>query len=120
MKELSHYEDLGVFGEYLHREILRLETVMHKHCGAKAMLRTCASCEWIFWDNGVECPVCGFASYGARYVYGKKAYEHAKTQQPWIDRKVTKYQLELMGKVEKMMKEKNKSGRDIKNLGRSF
>lgn len=55
-----------------------------------ASLRTCASCEWIFRD-GVECPKCGFGSYGARYVYGPAAYRHALTQRPWKEKKVAGY-----------------------------
>ena len=58
-------------------------------------LRVCASCEWIFDiseanENG-GCPKCGFGHYGARYVYGDKAYKYKKTQEPWIERKMSKY-----------------------------
>ena len=59
-----------------------------------AKLRACASCEWIFKESG-PCPKCGFAHYGARFVYGDRAYRYAKTQQPWIDRKGAEYILKL-------------------------
>ena len=35
--------------------------------------------------------MCGFAHYGARYVYGKPAYRYAETQSPWFDRKMRDY-----------------------------
>ena len=61
-----------------------------------AKLRVCASCEWIFKGGKyTSCPKCGFAHYGARYVYGDVCYRFAKTQQPWIDRKVADYITEL-------------------------
>lgn len=41
------------------------------------------------------CPKCGFAHYGAHYVYGSKCYSYAKTQKPWIDKKMTAYLIEL-------------------------
>jgi hypothetical protein len=49
-----------------------------------AIVRCCASCEWIFRrtePHGVECPKCGFASYGARFVHGPKCYAFEQTQQ---------------------------------------
>jgi len=57
----------------------------------------CASCEWIFdlcepaparsgEDALSGCPRCGFAHYGARFVYGNAAYRHARTQEPWLQR----------------------------------
>lgn len=56
-----------------------------------AKLRVCASCEWIFTDKRHPktdgCPKCGFAHYGARYVYGDKAYRYAITQGPWFEQK---------------------------------
>lgn len=53
-----------------------------------AMLRTCAKCEWIYKrSEGEECPKCGFASYGARFVYGDKCYRYAVTQHPYFDKK---------------------------------
>jgi hypothetical protein len=39
--------------------------------------------------------MCGFGSYGARYVYGDKAYKFEKTQKPWKDKKLTDYELKL-------------------------
>jgi len=65
----------------------------------KAKLRVCASCEWVFL-GGVECPQCGFGSYGARYVYGNRAYRYKKTQEPWIERKIEHYRLTLMDFVD--------------------
>lgn len=51
-----------------------------------AILRVCASCEWIFRRADAEdgsCPMCGFAHYGARYVYGPDCYKYERTQEPW-------------------------------------
>lgn len=71
----------------------------------KAKLRVCASCEWIFTADNQHpefggCPKCGFAHYGARYVYGDKAYTYAKTQKPWFDRKMADYAVKLHQEVE--------------------
>lgn len=63
-----------------------------------AVLRTCASCEWIF-RKGVTCPKCGFGSYGAHYVYGSKAYRYEKTQKPWYDRAMTAYSWKLRKQI---------------------
>lgn len=61
-----------------------------------ANLRVCASCEWIFKLSEYQaCPKCGFAHYGAYYVYGAKCYKFAKTQEPWLNKKVEKYKYEL-------------------------
>lgn len=68
-----------------------------------AKLRVCASCEWIFTDkrhaetNG--CQKCGFAHYGARYVYGNKAYRYAITQKPWFDKKMSDYAYKLSQEI---------------------
>lgn len=53
----------------------KLEDPMSKN----TRLCTCASCEWIFTLDQQHptlggCPKCGFGYYGARYVYGAKAY----------------------------------------------
>lgn len=57
-------------------------------------LRVCASCEWIY--RGIKpCPKCFFGSYGARKVYGNKAYRYAVTQQPWKDKKMFDYGIKL-------------------------
>lgn len=68
----------------------------------KAELRVCASCEWIFkYDpegglyNDGGCPKCGFAHYGARFVYGDKAYQYAKSQKPWREKKLVRYEAQL-------------------------
>ena len=65
----------------------------------KAKLRVCASCEWIYKEDS-DCPKCGFASYSARYVYGKRAYRFAKTQEPWKQRKLAEYKLKLNEEIE--------------------
>ena len=64
----------------------------------KAKLRVCASCEWIF-SEGVTCPKCHFGSYGAHYVYGHKAYYYAKTQRPWKEKKMFKYEMSLNSRI---------------------
>ena len=64
-----------------------------KSAQQRADLRTCASCEWIFHlvdsDEHGGCPKCGFATYGARFVYGAKAYRYAKTQEPWFNKQLS-------------------------------
>ena len=69
-----------------------------------AKLRVCASCEWLFKDTRHPetggCPKCGFAHYGARFVYGDKAYTYAKTQRPWFDKKLAEYSFQLRREVE--------------------
>lgn len=55
-----------------------------------AKLRVCTSCEWIY-QGYTDCPQCGWGSYGARFVYGNLAYKYAKTQKPWLDKKVARY-----------------------------
>ena len=67
-----------------------------------AALRCCASCEWIWRDPDPEkpgCPQCGFGSYGARWVHGDKAYRYATTQKPWLDKKMAKYERELLREI---------------------
>jgi hypothetical protein len=68
-----------------------------------AIVRCCASCEWIYRAPAIatptDCPKCGFASYGARHVHGRKCYTYEQTQQPWIDRKVATYRQELISEV---------------------
>lgn len=55
----------------------------------RAKLRVCASCEWVFKLPAPEgCPKCQFGHYGARYVYGNKAYTYARTQKPWYEKKM--------------------------------
>lgn len=63
----------------------------------KATLRVCASCEWVFKkrenkETCFTCPQCGFGSYGARQVYGDKAYKYEKNQHPWKHKKLTFYE----------------------------
>lgn len=68
-----------------------------------AVLRTCGSCEWIYSDTPKSketgCPKCGFASYGARSVYGNRAYKYAKTQKPWFDKKMSDYAVKLYSTI---------------------
>lgn len=69
-----------------------------------AKLRVCAHCEWIFLlsksNEYVDCPKCGFAHYGARYVYGNKAYRYKITQEPWVNKKIDKYFCELLMSID--------------------
>jgi len=71
----------------------------------RAKLRVCASCEWIFktYDDPT-CLKCGFGSYGAKYTYGNRAYRYAKTQQPWKDKKLNKYERDLDEEIRKAIK----------------
>ena len=66
-----------------------------------AKLRVCMSCEWVFKalvdDTG--CPKCRWPSYGARWVYGNKAYQYEKTQEHWLERKMTTYERSLMREI---------------------
>ena len=78
-----------------------------------APLRVCVSCEWIFKSDTViewtSCPKCGFGHYGARFVYGKKAYRYAVTQEPWMQRKLDAKKVDLLneiGKTNPVKKEK--------------
>ena len=68
-----------------------------------ANLRVCASCEWIFKrnENTEEdgCPKCHFGHYSARYVYGNKAYGYARTQQPWLEKKMERYREGLLREI---------------------
>ena len=57
-------------------------------------LRICASCEWIF-EDAKDCPKCGSAHYSAHSVYGNRAYAYKYTQQPWMDRQLELYQMQL-------------------------
>lgn len=43
---------------------------------APEKIRCCASCERVFYGRGKECPSCGFATYGARFVYGDWKYPY--------------------------------------------
>ena len=89
-----------------------------------AKLRVCASCEWIYKvENGdIGCPKCGFASYSAYYVYGNKAYKYAKTQEPWIKRKMDKYQVILDDEIRKTnpLIQKRKGFDSLKEALKSF
>jgi len=56
----------------------------------RAKLRVCASCEWLYNGNR-DCPVCGFASYGARFAYGDICYKYKRTQKPWEDKRIARF-----------------------------
>jgi len=60
----------------------------------RAKVRCCMSCEWIYKGPG-ECPKCGWASYGGRFIFGNKVYRHLKTQEPWCNRKLSDYASQL-------------------------
>lgn len=75
-----------------------------KSAQQRANLRVCASCEWIYPQASAHpdtggCPRCGFASYGARFVYGNKAYRFAQTQQPWFNRELAAYASQLRQQI---------------------
>ena len=68
-----------------------------------AKLRCCASCEWIF-KGGVECPKCGFGSYGARRVCGDAAYRLKRSQKRWFDKQMAKRASELEAEIREAAK----------------
>ena len=70
----------------------------------QAKLRVCASCEWIFKSDG-SCPQCGFASYGAHWVYRRKAYKFSETQEPWKIIKRFQHERKLNVLIEKSKRE---------------
>ena len=47
---------------------------MHRASPPVERVRCCARCERVYWYTLGDCPDCGFASYGARFVYGDWAY----------------------------------------------
>lgn len=68
----------------------------------QAILRVCARCEWIYRrpkNRFMGCPRCGFASYGARSVFGNKAYVYEKTQKPWYEKKMIQYMWKLQEEI---------------------
>lgn len=63
-----------------------------------ANLRVCMHCEWVFRKDltgSPSCPKCEWPSYGARCVYGDRAYVYEKTQKPWKKRKISALSAEL-------------------------
>jgi|OpeIllAssembly_1097287.scaffolds.fasta_scaffold2703608_1 hypothetical protein len=62
------------------------------------------SCEWVFdkMDHELLCPKCGFESYSAYYVFGKKAYQYKLTQEQWIKRKMYQYEVQLRLEVQNL------------------
>jgi hypothetical protein len=76
----------------------------------KAKLRVCASCEWLFFHKeNLSCPKCDFASYGAHYVYGKKAYTYIRTQEPWKRKKMWSYESKLDDEIKEAFDKQFKS-----------
>ena len=79
-----------------------------------ATLRVCGNCAWIFEKDPYMkfaphqvggCPKCGFASLGARSVYGVKAYTYKKTQKPWIKKKMATYYDQLQTEIKEQTHE---------------
>ena len=66
---------------------------------SSALVRVCASCEWIFRRPATDCPRCGFASYGAHWAIGPQCYRLEATQERWIARALAMYRQKLEGEV---------------------
>lgn len=70
-----------------------------------AVLRVCASCEWIYkLETKTEiknCPKCGFSSYSAYSVFGNKAYRIYLTQERWMNRALANISSILYSEIEK-------------------
>lgn len=49
--------------------------------------------------------MCGWASYGARYVYGDACYGYERTQKPWYKRKMTDAEVEFAGILKRHLKQ---------------
>lgn len=86
-------------------------------------LCTCARCEFIFRKSELvepQCPQCGFPGfYGARQIYGAKAYRFEKTQTPWMERQMAKRVGELTKQIEEWNKKK-RTGRVLLREGQTF
>jgi len=71
---------------------------------SKAIIRVCASCEWIFRlsspDAQEPCPKCEFGHYSAVYVYGRRAYWLERTQAPWKAKKMFTAEQKLDKEIE--------------------
>jgi ribosomal protein L37AE/L43A len=78
---------------------MQLTDPIKKSPQQRAALRVCMHCEWIFHKNDASeiggCPKCDWPSYGARFVYGDRAYRYALTQKPWYDRNMAEYSYKL-------------------------
>ena len=59
------------------------------------------------------CPKCGFAHYGARFVYGDAAYRYAKSQKPWLERRIAEYSYKLRKEIDDQP-QKNKKIPELK------
>lgn len=64
-------------------------------------LRSCGKCEWIFIvkNPDVGCPKCGFGHFGARSLYGNRTIRYFRTQNPWFDRKMGDYAVQLQREI---------------------
>jgi hypothetical protein len=75
----------------------------------RAKIRICASCEWVYSrEVSDECPICGFASYGARYVLGKNYHKELTRQQPYRDRKEFNFLCKLDTEIYEQLKNQHK------------
>ena len=90
---------------------------MKKSPQQRANLRVCGCCEWIYRGPGEPCPKCGFASFGARWVYGKIAYAYAVTQKPWYDKKMVDRACELRREIRDSNPIKKKKSKSIWDRG---
>lgn len=82
-----------------------------------ADLRCCASCEFIysnkeFYDPS-GCPICGFATYGAYYVYGQRAYSYKKSQKPFLEKLVAYQTRKAMAEGKALIAQANQKRRDM-------
>ena len=62
---------------------------------SNALLRVCASCEWIYKVLGGHLIIY---DYGC--PNGNKAYRYAKTQKPWMDKKLATYTGKLLDEID--------------------
>ena len=84
----------------------------------KATLRVCASCEWIYKkdERSSDCPRCGFSSYAARHVYGDKCYHYFKTQKPWLEKELFRYEMELRREIPEIKKTPKRTFKDLRRI----
>jgi hypothetical protein len=87
-----------------------------KQTQQSADLRCCASCEFIYshkeFYKPKGCPVCGFATYGAYYVHGKRAYSYKKSQKPFLDKLVAYQTGKAMAEGKALIAQANQKRRD--------
>lgn len=88
----------------------------------KAIIRCCASCEWIFRTPSVfncedgtvlenACPKCGFGHYPAVFVHGRRCYRLERTQEPYIQREIQKRHFQLQAEVRESNRDLDKGKR---------